>query len=93
MVVGPFGEEIINDNGDKLKDICEKKSLKILNGYFKHNRIHRYTWHQDTSVHMAPRYIGTHDTKIHRYTWHQDTSVQMAPRYIGTHGTKIHQYT
>jgi len=44
--VGPFGEEIINDNGDKLVDICEQNSLKILNGYFKH--IHQYTWHQDT---------------------------------------------
>ena len=29
-------------------DICEKNSLKILNGYFKHKRIHQYTWHQDT---------------------------------------------
>jgi len=46
--VGPFGEEIINDNGDKLIDICEQNSLEILNGYFKHKRIHQYTWHQDT---------------------------------------------
>jgi len=30
--VGPFGEEVINDNGDKLIDICEKNSLQILNG-------------------------------------------------------------
>jgi hypothetical protein len=46
--VGPFGEEIINDNGDKLIDICEQNSLKILNGYSKHKRVHQYTWHQDT---------------------------------------------
>jgi len=45
--VEPFGEEVINDNGDKLIDVCEQNSLKILNGYFKH---------EDTSVHMAPRY-------------------------------------
>jgi len=25
----------------------KKNSLKILNGYFKHKRIHQYTWHQD----------------------------------------------
>ena len=25
----PFGEEVINDNGDKLIDICEQNSLKI----------------------------------------------------------------
>jgi endonuclease/exonuclease/phosphatase family metal-dependent hydrolase len=48
QVVGPFGEEITNDNGDKLNDVCEQNSLKILNGYFKHKRIHQYTWHQDT---------------------------------------------
>ena len=48
LVVGPFGEEIINDNGDRLIDICEQNSLKILNGYFKHKRILQYTWHQDT---------------------------------------------
>jgi len=46
--VGPFGEEVINDNGDKLIDICEQNSLKMLNGYFKHKRIHQYNWHQDT---------------------------------------------
>jgi len=48
LVVGPFGEEVIPDNGDKLIDICEQNSIKILNGYFKHKRIHQYTWHQDT---------------------------------------------
>jgi len=48
LVVSPFGEEVISDNGDKLIDICEQNSLKILTGYFKHKRIHQYTWHQDT---------------------------------------------
>ena len=47
--MGPFGEEVINDNVDKLIDISEQNSLKILNGYFKQ---------KDTSVHMAPRYTG-----------------------------------
>ena len=46
--MGPFGVVVINDNDDKLIDICEQSSLKILNGYFKHKRIHQYTWHQDT---------------------------------------------
>jgi len=46
--VGPYGEEVINDNGDKLIDICEQHSLKISNGYFKHKRLHQYTWYQDT---------------------------------------------
>jgi hypothetical protein len=81
--VGPFGKEVINDNGDKLIDVCEQTLIKILNAYFKHNKIQQYTWHQDTSVHMAPRYSSTHGTKTHQYTWHQDTAVHMAPRYTG----------
>lgn len=27
--INNFGEEVINDNGDKLIDICEKNSLKF----------------------------------------------------------------
>jgi hypothetical protein len=60
--MGPFGEEVINDNGDKLIDIREQMLFKILNGYFQHKKIHQYAWHQDTSVHMAPRYTGA---KVH----------------------------
>jgi hypothetical protein len=48
LVVGPFGEEVINDNGDKLIDACEQNFLKFLNGYFQHRKMHRYTWYQDT---------------------------------------------
>ena len=40
LVLGPFGEEMINDNGDKLIYIYEQNSLKILKGYFKHKRTH-----------------------------------------------------
>ena len=29
LVVGQFGEEVINDNGDKLIDICGQNSLKF----------------------------------------------------------------
>ena len=47
LVAGPFGE-VITDNGDKLIDICEQISTKMLNGYFKHKRIHQYSLHKDT---------------------------------------------
>jgi len=30
LVVGPFGEELINNNGNKLIDICEQNSLNFL---------------------------------------------------------------
>ena len=49
LVMDSFEEEVMNDNGDKLIDVCEQNSLKILIRYFKH---------EDTSIHMAPRYTG-----------------------------------
>lgn len=47
-VVGPFGEETINDNGRSLIHLCETHNLKINNGFYKHKDIHRYTWTQNT---------------------------------------------
>jgi hypothetical protein len=41
-IVGPFGEEVINDNNDKLIVVYEQNSLKVLNGYFKRKKIHQY---------------------------------------------------
>ena len=46
--MGPYGEEAINDNGDRLIDICKQKSLTILNGFFQHKRTHQHTWHQES---------------------------------------------
>ncbi|XP_049778037.1 uncharacterized protein LOC126175324 [Schistocerca cancellata] len=47
-IIGPFGENVTNDNGNRLIDICEQNSLKILNGFYQHKEIHKYTWHKDT---------------------------------------------
>jgi hypothetical protein len=44
--VRKFGEEIKNDNGDRLVSICEQFELKIDNSFFEHRNIHRYTWTQ-----------------------------------------------
>jgi len=48
QVVGPYGETRINDNGERLIDLCESHNLRITNGYFKHKMIHKYTWEQHT---------------------------------------------
>ena len=32
-VVGKFGEEMVNDNGEKLIELCKQTSLKIWNGF------------------------------------------------------------
>ena len=38
----------INDNGERLIDLCTQTSLKIWNGFFNHKNIHKYTWEQHT---------------------------------------------
>lgn len=47
-VVGRYGEETTNNNGERIITICEQNQLKILNGYFQHKEIHQYTWTQET---------------------------------------------
>jgi len=35
-VVGNFGEDRVNDNDERLIELCTQTSLKILNGVFNH---------------------------------------------------------
>lgn len=48
LIVGQFGEDTLNDNGERLVSICQQHSLKIMNGFFQHKDIHKFTWHQET---------------------------------------------
>jgi len=48
QVVGLYGETRINDNGERLIDLCESHNLRIMNGYFKHRMIHKYMSEQHT---------------------------------------------
>jgi len=43
-VVGQFGEDTTNDNGNRLISIAQQHDLKILNGFFQRPWIHKYTW-------------------------------------------------
>ena len=47
-VVGSFGEEVTNDSGERLIEMCREHRLKIMNGFYKHKNIHKYTWCQHT---------------------------------------------
>lgn len=47
-IVGQFGEDQSNDNENRLIEMCEQNDLKILNGYFQHRSIHKFTWTQTT---------------------------------------------
>ena len=75
LVVGKYGEETVNDNGRRLIDLCESTSLKILNGFFPHKRIHQYTWVQPTKklasiidyvIQRQNPHIKTTDVRAHR---------------------------
>nr|XP_018913711.1 PREDICTED: uncharacterized protein LOC109041749 [Bemisia tabaci] len=47
-IVGPFDEVTVNDNGSRIIDVCEQRELKVLNGFYQHKDIHKYTWVQPT---------------------------------------------
>lgn len=44
-VVGMHGEEVKNNNRERLISLCEQHKLKIMNGFFDHKEIHKYTWY------------------------------------------------
>ena len=43
-IVGTNGEATLNSNGRKLIDFCTFNNLKIINTFFKHKEIHKFTW-------------------------------------------------
>ncbi len=42
-VVGKWGVEGVNENGEHLVDICAERRLFLANTFFQHKMIHRYT--------------------------------------------------
>ena len=43
-IVGTNAEATLNNNDKKLIDFCTFNNLKIMNTFFKHIEIHKYTW-------------------------------------------------
>ncbi|KAF2896099.1 hypothetical protein ILUMI_10077 [Ignelater luminosus] len=46
-IVGEHGKEAVNDTDLRLIELCETRSL-IINGFYPHKNIHKYTWIQPT---------------------------------------------
>ena len=42
-VIGKTGEEVLNNNGERLLNLCLMNNLVILNTIFIHRDIHKYT--------------------------------------------------
>lgn len=43
-VVGEYGEDVVNGSGEMLIEFCKQYELKILNSFYSHKDIHKYTW-------------------------------------------------
>ncbi len=43
-VIGEYGVEGVNENGQYLVGICAERGLFLSNTFFQHKMIHRYTW-------------------------------------------------
>ncbi|MCP5003018.1 MAG: hypothetical protein GY941_03575 [Planctomycetes bacterium] len=43
-VVGRWGVEGVNENGEYLVDLCSERGLFLANTFFEHKMIHRFTW-------------------------------------------------
>ena len=43
-VIGKFAEDVENDNGTRLKELCHQFQLQLSNTRFAHKNIHRFTW-------------------------------------------------
>lgn len=43
-IVGTEGEEVINNNGYKLREFASHNELRVTNSFFRHKKIHKYTW-------------------------------------------------
>lgn len=40
IIIGPYGEQQVNDNGRRLIYLYENNNLKVMNGFYKHKNIH-----------------------------------------------------
>ena len=45
--IGQHGYPNINKNGKRLLQFCATNALCIMNTFFQHKRIHKYTWYRD----------------------------------------------
>lgn len=49
-IVGVYGEETINENGELLREFATFNELKITNSFFCKKDIHKYTWSKRAKI-------------------------------------------
>ena len=45
-VIGKHGVTGLNENGSYLLQLCCSNGLRIMNTFFQHREVHKYTWHR-----------------------------------------------
>ena len=46
-VIGPYGPDEVNTNGEGLLDFCANNNLIVSNSWFQHKPIHQLTWYKN----------------------------------------------
>ena len=74
-VIGPRGDPDINKNGKCLLQFCATNGLCIMNTFFQHKRIHKYSWYRDSSgqrslsefcIALAELFSAVSDVRVNR---------------------------
>jgi hypothetical protein len=45
-IVGRYGEEVVNENGESVLELCRGGDMIIMNGWFPHKKVHKMTFVQ-----------------------------------------------
>ena len=73
-VIGRNGDAHLNPNGEALLEFCSGNALSIMNTYFKHKDIHKYTWYRDALAQRSLIDFFIVSSEIKRYV--QDVRVK-----------------
>ncbi len=65
-VVGKYDVEGVNENGQYLVDICAERGLFLLNTFFRHKMIHRYTWARGNKRSLTDYILIAVDNRLRR---------------------------
>ena len=45
-IVGRYGEDIVNENGESILELCRGAGMVVMNGWFPHRKVHKMTFVQ-----------------------------------------------
>ncbi|GJQ80014.1 hypothetical protein Trydic_g9487 [Trypoxylus dichotomus] len=59
QIVGQHGEDVVNDNGTQIIEVCHRYDLKVMNSFFNYKEVHKYyvisTHEKSTGYHRLHR--------------------------------------